>query len=521
MLRKPIAIITFVMCLPIINFQSFAGGDGVFGNVDYSTELQADFSCGEHNPLWLNANRYGLSSIENNSGYLRGGVFRSVDCDSIRRCGVGYGADLVVPINYTSKFIVQQAYFEGKWLKGRLTIGSKQQPMNLKNQELSSGSQTLGINARPSPEIRIALNDYWNIPGMKNWLAFRGHLAYGIQTDDCWQTDFTAKKSRYTEHTLYHSKSGFLKIGSDNKPLQFEFGLEMGCQFGGTAYRFDNDGNKTKYLNDQGIAAFWHALVPNSGGAGDIGEGIYANTEGNHMGSWLARLTYKGRNWKISAYMDHYFEDHSQMLFTDYDGYGTGAEWDVKKSNRFLLYKFKDCMWGLEATMPENPFVSSIVAEYVYTKDQGGPIYHDHTSSMPDHVAGKDNYYNHYIFVGWQHWGQVIGNPLYLSPIYNGDGLIMVENNRFWAWHFGISGNPTANIHYRLLSTWQKGWGTYDFPYRNPKKNFSFLAETTFNCSKLLKSKGWSVKGAFAIDKGSLLGDNTGFQLTIAKAGRL
>ena len=38
-------------------------------------------------------------------------------------------------------------------------------------------------------------------------------------------------------------------------------------------------------------------------------------------------------------------------------------------------------------------------------------------------------YYNHYIFVGWQHWGQVIGNPLYLSPIYNGDGLIMVENN--------------------------------------------------------------------------------------------
>ncbi len=219
--------------------------------------------------------------------------------------------------------------------------------------------------------------------------------------------------------------------------------------------------------------------------------------------------------------MDHYFEDHSQMLFADYDGYGTGAEWDVKKNNRFLLYKFKDCMWGLEATMQKNPFVSSIVAEYIYTKDQGGPIFHDHTARISDHIGGKDNYYNHYSYTGWQQWGQVIGNPLYLSPIYNNDGLIMVENNRFWSWHFGISGNPSANIHYRLLSTWQKGWGTYDFPYRNPKKNFSFLAEATFNCSKLLKSEGGSVKGAFAIDKGSLLGDNTGFQITIAKVGQL
>ncbi|MDO4801348.1 MAG: hypothetical protein Q4A15_04210, partial [Prevotellaceae bacterium] len=213
MFRKYVPIIMFVMCLPIMVLRSFAGENGVFSNIDYSTEFQADFSCGEHNPLWLNANKYGLSSIKNNNGYLRGGVFRNIDCDSIRRWGIGYGVDLVIPINHTSKFIVQQAYFEGKWLKGRLTIGSKQQPMNLKNQELSSGSQTLGINARPFPEIRVALNDYWNIPGLKNWLAFRGHLAYGIQTDDCWQTDFTAKKSRYTERTLYHSKSGFLKIG--------------------------------------------------------------------------------------------------------------------------------------------------------------------------------------------------------------------------------------------------------------------------------------------------------------------
>ena len=493
----------------------------LFDDVEYAVEMQATFSDGDHNPLWLNANKYGLSSVERNNGYLRAGVFRNLEADSLRNWGIGYGADLAVAENFTSRFIVQQAFVEGRYKKGVLTVGSKHQHLNMKNDELSSGSQTLGINARPFPQVRVDLPQYINIPGFKGWLGFRGHLAYGMQTDDNWQKSFTNKENKYTEHTLFHSKAGFLRIGRENAPLNFEIGLEMACQFGGTTYKYNNAHEFIKITNAQDASAFWHAFFPDMGQQGDADEGVYANNLGNHVGSWMARLTYKAPNWKIAAYMDHYFEDHSQMLFVDYDGYGTGDEWGEKKNNEFLLYKFKDCMWGLEATLPKNPFVSSIVAEYIYTKYQSGPIFHDHTPSMSDHIAGKDGYYNHYIYTGWQHWGQVIGNPLYRSPLYNTDRQIRIENNRFWAWHFGVNGNPSSCIHYRMLATWQKGWGEYDFPYDNPENNFSFLAEAGYSFPKLFNQKGWGVKGAFAIDRGGIIGDNTGFQLTISKCGRL
>ena len=68
--------------------------------------------------------------------------------------------------------------------------------MNLKNSRLSSGSQTLGINARPVPQVRLALEDYWSIPFTKDWLQVKGHVAFGMQTDEGWQHEFTDKKTR-------------------------------------------------------------------------------------------------------------------------------------------------------------------------------------------------------------------------------------------------------------------------------------------------------------------------------------
>lgn len=489
----------------------------IFSDLEYAVQMQGNVSCGDNNPLWLNANKYGLSSLENNNGYLRAGLFRNIDTDSLRKWGIAYGVDLVAPVNYTSKFVIQQAYFEGRYKKGVLTIGSKQHQPNLKNAELSTGSQTLGINARPFPEVRIELPEYWQIPGLKGWLGFRGHLAYGRQTDDKWQKSFTDKQYKFTENTLYHSKSGFLKIGPDDKPVQFEFGLEMGCQFGGTSYIFKDETEFVVYENSSKLIDFWHALIPNSGGAGDIGEGKYANTEGNHVGSWMARLSYKTNGWKFAVYADHYFDDHSQMLFLDYDGYGKGEEWDSKKDARFFMYKFKDCMWGVEVNMPKNPFISNFVGEYLYTKDQSGAVFHDHTPTISDHIAGRDDYYNHYIYTGWQHWGQVIGNPLYRSPLYNENGEIRIQNTRFWAWHVAMNGDPLPSLHWRWLTTWQKGWGTYNYPYDNPENNLSMMAEVTWTADRMFKASGWQISGAFAFDRGDLLGDNTGIQLTITK----
>ena len=75
-----------------------------------------------------------------------------------RRCAVyrvaglrrrGRGVDVAAASHFTSHMVVQQAFFELRWLHGVLTVGAKDYPMELKNNRLSSGSQTLGINARP------------------------------------------------------------------------------------------------------------------------------------------------------------------------------------------------------------------------------------------------------------------------------------------------------------------------------------------------------------------------------------
>jgi hypothetical protein len=204
------------------------------------------------------------------------------------------------------------------------------------------------------------------------------------------------------------------------------------------------------------------------------------------------------------------------MFFLDYDGYGTGDEWHVKKDSRYFLYDLKDIMLGLELRLKQHPFLNRFVMEYLYTKYQCGPVYHDHTQRRPDHISGTDNYYNHHIFTGWQHWGQVMGNPLYRSPLYNTDGLVMVENNRFWAWHLGVMGNP-MNLHYRVLCSLQEGLGIYDMPLTHPEMNVSVLVEVGHRFPATSHFAGWDVKGAIGMDGGDMRGHNIGVQLTLSR----
>jgi hypothetical protein len=473
-------------------------------------------STGKNTPLWLNANKYGLSSLEKANGYLRAGLFRSMECDSLRRWAIGYGADVAIAKGFTSTVVVQQAYADVRWLKGLLTVGSKEQPMELKNQELSSGAQTLGINARPVPSVRLSLPDYWTVPYTRGWLGVKGHIAYGMQTDDQWQREFTTIPNKRTEHAKIHTKAGYLRIGKEGKPVSFELGLEMACQYGGTTYK-----NPTPYSteytiieNKDGIKGMIDAFIP---GGGDTNEGIYSNMSGNHLGSYLMRLNMDFSQWYLGLYADHFFEDHSQMFFLDYDGYGEGSEFNEWKHSRWFVYDLKDIMLGAEVKLKNQRWLNNIVIEYLYTKYQSGPIYHDRSYFMSDHVAGRDEYYNNYIQTGWQHWGQVMGNPLYRSPLYNDDHAIQVFSNRFWAWHIGLGGTPSDNLHYRLLATWQRSWGSYEFPFLSPERNISLLAEADYHFPIGSRLQGWAIKAALGADYGKILGNNTGIQITISK----
>ena len=484
-------------------------------NLEWEVTTQTTNASGNYTPLWLTANKYGLSSLQTSNGYVKAGVRQPLVNDSLRKWSIGYGISLAGAYNFTSPFIVQEAFGEVRWLKGLLTVGSKEQPLELKNGRLSSGSQTLGINARPVPQVRIELPDYWTFA--HGWLGIKGHIAYGKTTDDTWQKDFTQLQSRYTEDVLYHSKAGYLRIGNPQH-LRFnvELGLEMASFFGGTSYRRWKDGKLVGIPNQTNLKAYWNAFT---GGGHDVGETYWQNVEGNMLGSWIARVNYDAPSWQLGVYIDHHFDDYSQMFFLDFDGYGEGENWMNREKNRYLLYDLKDIMMGAELNLRDFRWLNKIVVEYLYTKYQSGPIYHDHTQSIPDHLGGTDDYYNHHIYTGWQHWGMVIGNPLYMSPLYNTDGTIRIKNNRFVAWHAGISGNPTEEWSYRLLTTYQTGYGTYAELYPHPRHNFSLMAETSYRVAHQKPLGGWGITAAFGMDKGSLLGDNYGVQITLSKTG--
>lgn len=486
--------------------------------LNLNVEASATVGSGTYAPMWLMSNRYGLVSPYANSAYERLTLSRSSDNDSTRQWRWGYNVDITLNQHAQADVMLHQAYAEVAWKKGLLTIGQKEIPMELKNQMLSSGGQALGINSMPIPQVRIAFEDYYLFKFTRYWLGFKGHLAYGMYSDENWQKTFTHDKSKRTEGQLYHSKSGFLKIQKPGSPFKAEMGIEFANQFGGKTLFPKGNGEYEIVTHQGGFSGFLHAFIP---GGSDSGEGAYANGNGNTIGSWLARFTYDFPNQSISIYADKYFEDHSAMVLLDYDGYVAGENWNKLSKNKWIMYYPKDMMVGVEWKYRKPWYIDNIVIEYIYTKYQSGPVYHDRTPDLSDHVAGRDNYYNHNYFTGWQHWGQVSGNPLYRSPIYNESGTVEVKANRFVGVHLGLAGTLMPSLRYRVLASWQSSIGTYYNLFTEPEENVSVMGEVVYDNLRLFKTNGWNVRAAIGLDNGLLRGNNFGGQLTIAKKIKL
>lgn len=488
----------------------------VLSGLRYNAEWVAS-GASHKTPLWLHANRYGLSSLDSWNGYVRTSIERETAADSARAWGVSYGVDVVLPLHFTSKIVVQQAYGAVRWRQGELTVGSREYAPLMNDAHLSSGALGEGCNARPVPQVRLALPTYWSVPRTKGWLAVKGHVAFGRYTDGAWQERWTGGRQKYSTGTLYHSKSGLLRVGHAGKRGRWsvEMGLEMVAQFGGTHYVRGRGAKERIIKGDSGWRGYWHAFMP--GGAGENeGGSAYQNAEGNQLGTWLLRGQWENKNVGVSLYAEKYFEDHSAMFLLDYDGYGGGEEWMDKKERRYYRYAPKDGLWGLSLRWKRAKWLDKIVVEYTYQKYQSGPIYHDHTANIPDHLGGVDDYYNHAIFPGFQHWGQVCGNPLFLSPLYNEGGDLSVRNNRFKAWHVGLQGAWAKRWTWRALLTWQDGLGTYKKPLRERQEGYYGLLETTYK-----GKNGWAVNVGLGGDAGALRGTQWGCRVGVSKRGWL
>lgn len=497
----------------IINILAFvifpqANAQSIISGVEADIEMSGTVSTGDYAPLWLSANKQGLVSPYSNSSYERLSINRDLSIDSLKAVKIGYGFDIQYQQNSLSNVFVHQAYAQINWKKALLTIGQKEKAIDLRNNELSSGGLSQGINSRPLPEILLSV-DYFSVPFTSHWwkMAFRG--GYGMYTDGNWQESWVAdkEKNRYMKDALYHEKALYWKFGREEKfPLTFEIGLQMMTQFGGTSYSATGQGitGNVDIKHSTDLNAFWEAFMPI--GSSDETDMFIDNASGNIVGSYNMRLTYHAydedytdyiEKWNASLYFERVFEDQSMLT---------------------VQYGIYDHLLGLEVNLPKNKYVSSIVVEHLSTKDQAGPVFHDITSNMPEHFAGRDDYYNHTMYSGWHYWGMSMGTPLLLSPIYNNDHQLTFKSNRTQACHVGISGDPIKSLHWRALCTFTRDWGTYPIPYKEILSHQHYMFELSYKPSFI---KDFTSTFSIGYSHGKVLSNTLGAQLTIRKSFNL
>ena len=460
-------------------------------SIKYITEIRATISSGQNTPFWLMNNLQGLGSPLKNNGFVRGAVFK--DLSKTKRFSWGGGIDIVGGWRLVAPFSIHQLYIEAKYRSLGAMLGSKEIWGEFNNPKLSSGNLLYSGNAMPIPQFRVGIFDYSKVWGTNGWFSVKGYLSFGMFTDSKWQKSWVSKKFNRTKDVLYHSKGLWLRGGNTDKfPLTGELGIEMATQFGGTAYLVSE--NEVIKMPTK-LKDWLRAIFPSKGSSSTVwGERV--NVQGNMVGSYYIGLSWLPKsNWSIKTYFEHYFEDHSQMTFE---------------------YGWKDGLWGIEVELPKNRFISTIVYEYLATKDQTGAVFNNSDNKVPEQISGRDSYYNNYLYVGWQHWGMGIGNPLIVSPIYNTDHRLNFKATRILGHHVAFAGNPTEDLSYRVMLSYTRSWGTYIRPHSEVLSNFNGIIEVSWTPKKL---KGWYTCIGAACDTGKLLGKSIGGVFSIGYQG--
>ena len=390
---------------------------------------------------------------------------------------------------------LQEAYVKGKYRSIFAVAGQDYKQSPIVNGTLSSGDLVWSNNARPPVGLRAGFIDFQDIPFTKGWVQIKGEFGYFRQLDDKWlENHYNYYNHFISTDSWLHYKSLHFRT-NPNKPFVFTIGAQSACQFGGTADYYE-DGQVTKTVKmDADAKAFFRTFIAGSGGnsSGD------SFVEGNHLGTWDIALEHKfidtGKTLRL----------YTQWLWEDGSGIG--------KMSGF------DGLWGLEYSNPNGqPLIQGAVIEYIDFTNQSGPIHwtpNDREGTpITGHSSGADDYYNNYIYNGYQSRGMSIGSPFVKSPLYNLDGYMRFRDNVLRGFHAAITGWFLDDWSYRLMASYRKAWGTPIIPRAVSVDDFSMMIEAAFHTYK-----GLTFHAQVAMDHGSLYGNNWGAMLGISYSG--
>lgn len=457
----------------------------------YKFEFGSYFSLTNKVPFWQASNQFGSFPDDLPAVLLRQSIHSKKD--TIHRFfQINYGFEGVTILGKKPQLLLPESYVDFKFGKIHLWAGRKKEIIGFVDSTLSSGSITWAGNALPIPKIQIEIPQYSKL--FFNWLAFKGSFSHG------WFGN-----QHFASNYYLHQKTLFVRLGKPNSLLKLHGGVVHHVQWGG----------KPNYNLPIGDDRLFNGKFPEDAF-------VYGNV-------FLPLKKLWRENPKYAHY--NYFETGNR--FGNHIGsVDLGGELNFKKGN-LLIYKQSifedgqlfhltnadDGLYGM-SYQPFNSGINKIVAEFLFTKNQG------HYRSGIARLLGLDDthpneqnfYFNHaQYFDGWSYNRKTIGTP-FLTPQENlrwekrfDNGGVYVNNNRVAALYLGID-NQIGAIKLINRFSYSKNFGAYTI-YFEPVTQISYCVNTIIPLKKIKSLLNINI----AIDHGDLVKDNFGSYVSIIR----
>ena len=417
---------------------------------DFTVSFNSYMSSGKDLPFWFTGNQNGAFTSEN--GYyqlLRAGFSHGLLSDSTKDWDFNYGTTMIAGVGDKADLQLNQYWFGAryKWLS--VKIGARNDSIRFAGLSHSNGNMMWSGNARPLPGITFSTNGYIPLFSKDSWYSFKALYEENFLVD---QRDMT--------NAMLHHKYLYNKVTL--KDWSFTLGLDHWVYWGGTS--------RTRG-GTPGFEYYPRYVLGLKGGENSSVSDI-KNTSGNTIGMYVFEVEKNFGGNRLTFYWNHPFEDRS------------GLE----------MQNLPDGLWGLHYKgKKRNAFISDIVYEFMSTLNQSGNS-HLQPTGIPGELTGRgrDNYFA--LGIGVSDWfyssghvfhNKMMGTPLFI-PVIGADGRSKgFDNTRIEMHHLGIKGMINDRLSWKSLLTWSRSHGTYEKDYPVPLNQFSYLAEGSYQLSRL------------------------------------
>ncbi len=457
----------FFSCLILTGLQYVASAQTTFPEKGVAFDIKFATAISEEGklPFWLHSNRWGTIDRNQTNGYV--GVTPRWNMGSMGNIDMKAGAELVSRVASENALFFSEVYLQADWQIFRFVGGRKKERIGITDSTLTSGSMIQSGNASPIPKIRIYTPDFVDIPGMDEWLSFKGYFAHG------WM-----ENGRYIEDPWLHQKYFYLKVLPERYPLQLFGGLVQSTLWAGTHPEYGD-------LPDSFPKDFWNIFTAQESESENAEPSATGEAVGSSIGIYDFGISYDYHGYSGIIHRQFYLETGAGAKFRNvWDGlWGVSISWDK-----------------------EFQYVNKLSWSHLYTKRQSSQ---EHRGDPP---YGADSYYSNSVYwSGWTYHGRTIGNPLMFSDGINPgvDNSIVISHQLSFEGEIGL-------LNYILSSTYSRNYGINNYcatescinrskGFTDRQDQYSFLLQTSMDIKEEL-----SLNVDLAYDTGDLYPDQMG-----------